>query len=310
MAYTAITDIITPEVLADQISAKFPDRLVLGETNLVEVDSTFPLGSPGTIFKLPFWKRIGAFGALTEGTAMTPGKIQTGAEYAVVQRAGLALEVLDTAELVSKADPVGEIADQFARRAAEYIDAALVAELVKSPNKFDQSGSGKTNTNGTVDQNAIVKAMLTLGDNFGKLQQGGAYICHSKQYGDLLQTGAIQNQYQSGMDVIKTGLIPTIMGLPVIVSDLVAPNYAGNAASIISTETTAPYASYIVGPGALALFYQRQVMVEFDRDILLTADVIASNVHFSAHLFGYDDQNGAVVAEQNKSIHVVQLFSN
>jgi len=76
MAVTAIADIVNPEVLADQISAKFPDQLVLGNSSLVEVDSTFPLGSPGTIFSLPFWKRIGAFGSMSEGSSLTPGKVR------------------------------------------------------------------------------------------------------------------------------------------------------------------------------------------------------------------------------------------
>lgn len=289
------------EVLADQVSARYPDMLVLGNTDLVEVDGTFPLGSPGTKFKLPFWKRIGAFASLTEGTAMTPGKIQTGAEFATVQRAGLALEVLDTAELVSKADPVGEIADQIARRAAEYIDNSLVVQLQNTPNTFDQTNATfRTNANSLMDQNAVIKSMTTtLGDNFMKLLAGGKLIMHSKVYGDLVQTGAIQNQYQSGMDVIKTGMIPTLMGLPIILSDLVT----------VTSASTIKYQSYIVGPAALALFYQRQVMVEFDRDILLLADVISSNVHFAPHLFGYDDVSTTVVAEQNKSIHVVNLTS-
>jgi hypothetical protein len=303
MANTAITNIINPEVLADQITAKFPDQLVLGNSNLVEVDSTFPLGSPGTKFKLPFWKRIAAFGDMTEGTALTPGNITTGSEYCTVVRGGAAFEVLDTAELVSKADPVGEISSQLARRAAEYIDAKLVAQLELTPNTFDQGfGAAKTNSNGTLDQNAIVLAITsTLGDNQSKLLGGGgAIIMHSKVYGDLLQTGAIQNQYQSGLDVIRTGVLPTLLGLPIYVSDLVTTATVSSALN---------YHTYIVGPGALALFYQRQVMVEFDRDILLQADVIASTVHFAPHLFGYDDQTTAVVAEQNKSIHAVLVKS-
>lgn len=302
MAFTQISDIINPEVLADQISAKFPDQLVLGNSSLVEVDSTFPLGSPGTKFKLPFWKRIAAFADMTEGTAMTPGKISAVAENATVVRGGSALEVLDTSELVSKADPVGEIASQLARRAAEYIDNKLVLQLNLTPNTFDQTGASKTNANGVLDQNAIILAMVsTLGDNHQQLLKGGAIIMHSKPYGDLLQTAAIQNQYQSGMAVIKEGVVPTLLGLPIILSDLVTVN-------VVSAVNK--YQSYIVGPGALALFYQRQVMTEFDRDILLQADVIASTVHFAPHLFGYDDQTTAVVAEQNKSIHVVSIKSN
>ena len=302
MAFTQIADIFSPEVLGDQVSARFPDMLVLGNTNLVEVDSTFALGSPGTKFTMPFWKRISTFAPLTEGTAMTPGKVTTGKENATVQRAGLALEVLDTAELVSKADPVGEIADQIARRAAEYIDASLVFQLGNTPNTFDQTTTANKaatgSTNGTANQNTYIAAMTaTVGDNFMKLLSGGKLIMHSKVYGDLVQTGAIQNQYQSGENVIQTGMIPTLMGLPIILSDLV---------SVVSASTI-KYQSYIVGPGALALFYQRQVMVEFDRDILLLADVISSNVHFAPHLFGWDDVTNTVVAEQNKSIHAVSV---
>lgn len=299
MAATAISDIINPEALADQISAKFPDYLVFGNSNLVEIDSTFPLGTPGTVFKMPFWKRVPAFAALTEGTAMTPGKITTGAEFAVVQRAGASYEVYDTATLVSKADPVSEIASQIGRRAAEYIDNALIVEAAKTPNLYNQWNSG--NNSGLMDQNAISSAVAaTLGDNGGKLQGGGAIIMHSKVFGDLQRTGSIQNQYQSGMDVIRTGMIPTLMGLPIIVSDLV---------TTATVSSVVHYNSFIVGPGALALFYQRQVLVEFDRDILLRADVIASSVDFAPHLFGYDDQGASVVAEQNKSIHVVEIVS-
>lgn len=307
MAATFIADIFSPEVLGDQVSARFPDMLVLGNTNLVQVDSTFALGSPGTKFTMPFWKRIGAFLPLNEGTAMSPGKITTGKENATVQRAGLALEVLDTAELVSKADPVGEIADQIARRAAEYIDAALVVQLGNTPNVFDQTtNANKTltgSTAGTVNQNTIIASMTsTVGDNFMKLLSGGKLIMHSKVYGDLVQTGAIQNQYQSGEDVIRTGMIPTLMGLPIVLSDLVTITPAFSAVA-------AKYQTFIVGPESLALFYQRQVMVEFDRDILLLADVISSNVHFAPHLYGYDDVTATVVAEQSKSVHVVNLTS-
>lgn len=266
--------------------------LVFGKTNLVEVDTTIPLGSPGTAFTLPFWKKIPAFAALTEGTAMTPGKITAAKEFAIVERAGAAYEVYDTAQLVSKADPVSEIAGQIARRAAEYLDASIVGKADKTPNAYDGTAA-------VIDQNAIITAMTsTLGDNYASIVGGGAIIMHSKPFGDLLKTSAIQNQYQSGMDVIKTGTIPTLLGLPILLSDRV---------TTAAVSGTTHYNTYIVGPGALALFYQRQVQVEFDRDTLLLADVISSNVHFATHLYGWDDQTDALAWEQAKSIHCVKL---
>lgn len=302
MAITKIADIIDPEVLADQISAKFPDKLVLGNSDLVEVDSTFPLGSPGTKFKIPFWKRVATFSDLNEGTAMTTNKISTGAEHAVVVRGGVAFEVTDPASLVSKADPMGEISDQIARRAAEYIDEKLVVQLENTPNSFQQDVT-QVDSKQTLTPNAIITAVTsTLGDNFAALLGGGGVvILHSKVYGDLLKEGAIQNQYQSGMDVLRSGLIPTLLGMPVFISDRVTLGSASGGGT--------SYQTYVVGRGALALFYQRQVMVEFDRDILKKSDIISADVHFAPHLFGWDEDTTAVVAEQNKSIHAVEIKS-
>lgn len=295
MAVTAIANIINPEVLADQVSAKFPDMLVIGQTGLVEVNGTFPLGSPGTVFKIPFFKRIGTFGALTEGVSMTPGIVTTGAEYAVVQRAGLAVAVYDTAQLVSIADPMAEISTQLARRAAEYVDGKLVLACDASPNVYNVSQV----SSGLMDQNTVITGLTTtIGDNYTQMLNGGAIFMHSKVYKDLVTTGAIQNQYQSGSGVMLTGVLPTIAGLPIFITD------RGTTATVSSVLN---YNTYVVGAGALALFYQREVMVEFNRDPLLQADYIIATVHFAPHLYGYDEQGAAVVAEQNKSIHVVTL---
>jgi len=302
MAITQIADVVVPEVLGDQVSAKFPDMLVIGNTNLVDINPEFPLGTPGTQQKLPFYKRIGGFSALAEGVAMVPGKVTTGAEYLTVLRAGSAFAVEDTAELVTSSDPTGEIAKQISRRGAEYIDGSLVSQLEYSPNGFDQtSASVQTNSAGTIDQNAIINAIMTLGDNYEALLSGGRIIMHSKVYNDLLKVGAIQNQYQSGMDILKTGPTPTIWGLPIQTSDRVT--------TTVDSSSKVTYHSYIVGAGALMLAYQRQCMIEFDRDILLQATIIASTVHFAPHLYGWDDKTAAVVAEQNKSIHAVVVKS-
>jgi hypothetical protein len=272
MAPTLIANIIDPEVLADQISAKFPDKLVFANSGLVDVNTTFPLSSPGTKFTIPFWKRIGAFGALTENSAMATSNVTTDTEQATVLRGGAAYEVTDMAALVSIPDPMAEISNQIARRAAEYIDAKLVTEVEKSPNTYDITSTGT----GKFDSKTIVAAVTSLlGDNFAKVMQGGAVVMHSKVYGDLLQTDAIQNNYQSGMDAVKNGMIAMISGLPIIISDRV---------TVSAVSTVNQYKTYVVAPGALGLFYQRQVKVEFDRDILKQNDLIAATVHFAPHL--------------------------
>lgn len=297
MAVTAIADIIDPEVLADQTSAKYPDKLVFAQVpGLIKTDASFPLPAPGTKFKMPFWKRMSGLTTLVEGTPISKNKVQAGSEFATVQRGAGAWSVYDTASLVSIADPISEISTQLAQRVAQYIDAKLVLEADKTPNFHDQAAIGSG-----LAPSDLVKAMTsTIGDNYADLVTSGAIIMHSKVYGDLLQLGAIQNNYQSGMDVLKTGTIPTLLGLPVFMSDRV---------TTATISSVVHYNTYIVGPEALALFYQRQLLVEFDRDILAQEDVIVATVHFASHLMGYDDQTSAVVAEDNKSIKVVKVRS-
>jgi hypothetical protein len=298
-APTAIADIIDPEVLADQISAKFPENLVFAQVpNLVEVDTTFPLGSPGSTFTMPFWKRIGAFGAMSEGTPLTVNKITASKEQCQVQRAGLALGTYDTAGLVSKADPMTEIAAQIGRRAAEYIDAKLVLQADRTPNAVDATGT-TYNTGGTLDDAVIIDSLVSkVGDQYGKMIAGGVLIMHSKPFGDLIRLGKIQNQYQSGMNVLQTGMISTLLGMPIFLSDRV---------TVASVSSVNHYNTYVVSPGQLALFYQRQVRVEFDRDPLAQEDIIVSTVHFATHLFGWDDVTNAQAAEDTKSFGIVKI---
>lgn len=301
--YTAIADVINPEVLGDQVSAKFPTHLVLGSTNAVSVDSSFPMGSPGTEFKIPFWKRVTGFSSMSEGSALSTNKVSADAEFATVQRAGAAYEVYDTAALVSKADPVGEISSQIARRAAEFVDGALVLMCDKTPNTTDITGV----SSGTMTVDAITNSLISgLGDQFAGMTSSGYVVMHSKVMGDLMKLGLIQNLYQAGIDVVKTGMIPGILGMPIIVSDRVT---APVVASTTAAAAYSTYHTYIVGPETLGLFYQRNVKVEFDRDVLLQADIIVATVHFAPHLYGYDSKTSAVKAEDNRQIRVTRILS-
>jgi hypothetical protein len=156
-------------------------------------------------------------------------------------------------------------------------------------------------TPNTFTESTILRALTSeLGDNYTKILQGGRVIMHSAVFGQLAQLSTIRSFEQSNMDVLKSGVVNTISGLPIILSD---------RTTISTVSGVSEYKTYIVGPGALALWYQRAVMIEFDRDILLSADVIAATVHFAPHLFGFDDQTSSVVSQDDKSIHAIVVKS-
>ena len=299
---TRIQDIYDPEVLSNQVSAKFPTELVFSNLGVVSVDGEFPLGTPGSEFTIPFDKQIAALSDFSENTEMDTNRLTTGNEKATVLRGGGAYEVLDTALMVAKQSPIESVSGQLARRVAEYIDGKLITEVEKSPNTFNQfNGSEQTVNTGKCDQNTFLAAMIAkLGDQHGAVLMGGYVIIHSKVYSDLLQTGAVQEVQKSGLDNLVTGRIRMINGLNIHVSDRVTT-------STISSTTA--YKSYIVGPGALGLFYQREAFVEFERLPRRKSSIIAVDVNFAPHLFGYDDNTSAVVAESNKSILAVVVTS-
>lgn len=297
MAYTAIADIIPSRPLAAAISAKFPDNLVIGAaaSGVVKVNDRFPLGTKGTEFQMPFWNKIAPLAPLTEGVAMTPSKITMGTEYAVVQRAGGAYEVLDTAQLTSISDPMTEISNQYARRVAEYLDTALVTSALKTPNVYDATAVG----DGKMSASVLNNGLATMGDNRQNLLNGGVIIMHSKPYFDLLENGQITTANAGG--VLFTGEVGRLMGLPILLSDRLPTG------TIAGPPVKTTYQTLVIAPGALSLFFQRNAQVEYDRDILLQADVMAVTLHFASHLDGYDDKTNTVVATSNKLVGVVAI---
>lgn len=290
------------EVLSTQATAKFPTELVVANTPAVKINGEFPLGAPGTKFIIPSWNRIGDFADFAEDSEMDLGRITTHHEQATVVRGALGVGILDSAVMVSASSPMEEVSSQIARKAAEYVDGKLVLEALKSPNTFNQfNGTEQTVNTGICDQNTFAKALITkLGDQYGKVLAGGVVVVHSKVYADLVATGTVQKLNESGSSVMLTGILGSINGLRIIVSNRVTT-------STISASTA--YKSFILGPASLGLFYQRELFVEMERKPTFKKTNFACDVNFAPHLYGYDDGTTAVVAQDNQSIQVVVVTS-
>lgn len=274
----------------------------MANTPAVRVNGEFPLGAPGTKFIIPSWNRIGDVADFAEDTEMDTGRITTHSEQATVVRGALGVGVLDSSVMVSASNPMDEVSSQIARKFAEYIDAKLILECLKSPNTFNQfNGSEATVNTGICDQNTFSKALITkLGDQHGKVLAGGFVVVHSKVYADLVATGTIQKMNESGSSVMIGGKLGAINGLNILVSDRVTT-------STISATTA--YKSFILGPNALALYYQRTLFVEMERLPRRKLTNFACDINFAPHLYGYDDATTAVVAQDNQSIPVIVVTS-
>lgn len=317
MASTQIADIIDPEILTRQVAARFPDRIRLAEAGAVTMNSQIAgIQRGGTMVKIPRWNRIGDFERKAEGAAFAVQKIDAVEELGVVVRRGAAYGVEDTASLVSLADPTAEIARQVAEKAAREVHDALIRVLVGAiPAANTVAAAVPGGAKVTITADLVRQALLALGDRFEEL---AAVVMHSHVFFDAHKAGLISygEDEQPGDLNLRRGQRPMLFGRPVFVSDKVSLDTNGD---------NHVYDTYFLGHGALLLAYQRELLVEVDRDILVKEDVISADVHYVPHLPGIgwnvattnptnaqlaDPLNWALKVQEAKSVNAVRLSTN
>ncbi len=318
MPSTKLSDIVDPEVLADQVSALFPGRIQLEASGAVLAETNGDISRGGTRVTIPRWKRGGDMVPLSDSSPLSVEKVDTVTEQGVVVRRGKAFGVHDFARLVSLDDPQTEIARQIASIFARHVDATLVKVLEGAiPSANTKNVSVTTGSAVRIGKNAVLDAMFTLGDNEGDI---AVAVMHSKVFKDCYDLGLV---VYADVDTdaqnpgVRMGRRPTLFGRPVYVSDRVP----------VDTTVTDyfKYTTYFLGHRALYLGYQRELTVETDRDALTKEDIISFDAHFVPHLFGIGwnsvsnnpanadlatPANWALKVEDTKSVRAVALVTN
>lgn len=123
MAMTTIADMIVPEVMADMISAKVEQKVIVSK--IAKVDTTLS-GQPGNEVTVPQYKYIGDAEDVAEGVAMGTAKLETGSTSFTIKKAGKGVSITDEAVLSGYGDPVGEANKQLAMAIANKIDNDVV----------------------------------------------------------------------------------------------------------------------------------------------------------------------------------------
>lgn len=123
MAITKIEDMIVPEVMADMISAKVEQKVIISK--IAKVDTTLA-GQPGNEVTVPQYKYIGDAEDVAEGVAMGTAKLETGSTSFTIKKAGKGVSITDEAILSGYGDPVGEANKQLATSIANKIDNDVV----------------------------------------------------------------------------------------------------------------------------------------------------------------------------------------
>jgi hypothetical protein len=221
---------------------------------------------------MPYWTDLtGSDEVLSDQAALTPDKIGTGQDVAVILRRGKAWGANDLAANLAGDDPMRVIGDLVAGYWARRYQATLIsllkgvfASASMSGNKLDISGL--TGGAEKITASSFIDAVQLLGDAKDQLT---AVVMHSAVEAAL----AKQNLIQYIQPSTASPQVPTYLGKRVIVDDG-------------CPVATGVYTTYIFGAGAIAYGEGNPagfVPTETDRDSLAGEDYLINRRTFILH---------------------------
>lgn len=275
MSITSSDDLFVPEIATSVATAEFPNMLALGFAGSPFVRPFPPVNrmNKGSMVKFPRFDPMGDMESLAPGGSLTPEVLTTSIDEAPVRVWGKAVEIDDFAELEAEGDLSAEVGRQIATLGARKVDDILieVAEV---------AGIEETDYNG---QSATWETFVgAIVDNWGDkaMENVGGVVVHSAVMSDLMVLPEFKRADQLGQPgALIRGFIGNLGTYPVYVSDRLTVN---------TSDDPDTYNNLILKRGALGLKFQRQLLVETDRDVLGKDTVIAADVRFAAHLLWGD----------------------
>lgn len=279
MAITHLQDLIVPEVMADMISAKVEEKLIISK--IAKVDTTLK-GTAGNEITVPQYKYIGDAEDVAEGVSMGTAKLETGSTSFTIKKAGKGVSITDEAMLSGYGDPVGEANRQLAIAIANKIDNDVV-DLLVTPSEGDGDGkvqlicgdgTAQISYAGVVDAEDLFdeevsseKVLYVHPKQMTKLRKDAEFISADKYDGKVMTSG----------EVGKIGTCRVVRSKKVRLDE--SGSYYLNPMVKLNndseTEQDAP---------AVTIYLKRDTMVEKDRHADKGVTDIYTNKHYGVAL--------------------------
>lgn len=283
---TKVADVIVPEIFNPYVLNRSAELSNLIQSGIIQGggDLDALAASGGRTIQMPFWNDLtGDDEVLSDSSPLTPGKIDTGKDVAVLLTRGKAWSTNDLAKALSGDDPMKAIGDLVAsywarRRQATTISilAGVFGSASMSDNVLDISA--EVGDLGVFSGSTFIDAAHKLGDAESRLT---AVAVHSVTFASMRKQNLIEFVPNS-QGVYN---IPTYLGKNVIIDD-----------GLPYTDGTAT--TYIFGQGALGLGNgAAPVPTETDRDSLQGDDILINRQHFILHPRGIKFNDVAVAGK-------------
>lgn len=273
---TKLSDLINPQVMADMISAKIANKIVVAP--FAKIDTTL-VGIPGNTVTVPQYAYIGDAADIAEGVAAETVKLTASTTTVTVKKAMKAVELTDEAVLSGYGNPVGETNNQLAKSIASKVDNDAMTALQGAQLTYNGSAAA-------IKYSGIVDA-IDLFDE--EVNSEKVIFVHPKQVTQLRKDADFisADKYKAG--VILTGEIGMIANCRVVPSKKVPVVKVGETGSQIDC-----YACPIVklnndtetedDAAAITIYLKRDTNVETDRVSLARKTDISVDKHYAVAL--------------------------
>ena len=262
---TKLANLFDPEVVGNLIDKKLIDNIVFAP--LADVDNTL-VGRPGDILTMPYFVYAGAASDLSEGVAISTVSLNASTASVTIREVGKGFLLTDNALLSGFGDPIGQAASQLTKAIADKVDIDLLAEMTSSiASTMTYETSSSTAPVGVAD---IAAALELFGED---IDGAKALVCSPKLYTAIRATKDWCPASEFAAGALVRGSVGQIFGCNIIVSNR------------LKGVSAAAEKAFIVKPGALRLVMKRNVLVEFDRDVLLRGNVVTATMHYAPYLY-------------------------
>ena len=267
MAMTKLENLINPEVMADMISAKIANAIVV--TPFAKVDTTLA-GQPGSKITVPHYNYIGDAADVPEGTDIGDAQLTTSAVEYEVKKAAKGVTITDEAVLSAYGNPVGEITSQLALSIRGKVEGDCVAALGTAENVY--------NAGAAISYAGIVNAIDLFNE---EMNTEKVMFINPKQVSTLRLDANFISADKYNAQVIMKGEIGMIANTRIVPSRRVVENSGTYNCPIVKLETDERTEDDVP---AITIYTKRETNVETERDTHNKTTFISADKHYVAAL--------------------------
>lgn len=267
MAVTKLANLINPQVMADMISAKIANAIVV--TPFAKIDDTL-VGQPGSKISVPKYAYIGDATTVAEGADIGDTQLTATATEYTVKKAAKGVTITDEAVLSAYGNPMGEITTQLATAIRGAVEADCITAL---------TGATTTYTDDSViSYEGVVKAI----DKFNEeMNSQKVMFINPAQVSTLRLDPNFISADKYNQEVIMRGEIGMIANTRIVPSRRIAEATGVFTCPIVKIETDERTEDDIP---AITIFTKRETDVESERDTHKKQTFISADKHYVAAL--------------------------